>query len=59
MHALLSVRMEALDRAKLHARFIEHKIATGARTYETLPYIELAQACFNSATECRKAMPPR
>jgi hypothetical protein len=51
--------MAALNRAKLHARFIEHKIATGARTYETLPYIELAQACFNSATECRKAMPPR
>ena len=50
---LLSVRTASLERAKFHARFIEHKIAAGARTFETLPYLELAQTCFNSV----KGMP--
>jgi hypothetical protein len=34
-------------------RFIERKIAMGARVFEALPYLELAQACFKSA----KGMP--
>jgi hypothetical protein len=45
----LSIRMASLDRAKFHARFIEHKLATGGKVFNALPYVELAQACFNSA----------
>jgi hypothetical protein len=29
----LSIRMASLDRAKFHARFIEHKIATGGKVF--------------------------
>jgi hypothetical protein len=49
----LSVRMASLDRAKFHARFIEHKLAMGGKVFTALPYVELAQVCFNSA----KGMP--
>jgi hypothetical protein len=49
----LSIRMASLDRAKFHARFIEHKLATGGKVFTALPYLELAQVCFNSA----KGMP--
>jgi hypothetical protein len=46
----LSVRMASLDRAKLHQRFIEQKIAAGATTEsKPLPYVELAQICFSAA----------
>jgi hypothetical protein len=40
---ILSVRMASLDRAKFHARFVEHKISTGAKVSKHLPYAELAQ----------------
>jgi hypothetical protein len=46
---ILSVKMASLDRAKLHARFVEHKIASGARAKD-LPYVELAEVCFKAAT---------
>jgi hypothetical protein len=49
----LSIRMASLDRAKFHARFIEHKLAMGGKVFNALPYLELAQVCFNSA----KGMP--
>jgi hypothetical protein len=45
--------MANLDRAKLHERFIEHKIALGAKAFVALPYRELAQVCLNAA----KGMP--
>ena len=45
----LSVRMASLERARFHQRFIEHKIQTGARAVTSLPYIELAHACFSAA----------
>jgi hypothetical protein len=45
----LSVRMASLERARLHQRFIEHKIQSGARTVASLPYVELAHVCFNAA----------
>ena len=45
----LSVRMASLERARFHQRFIEHKIQSGARTVASLPYIELAHACFGAA----------
>jgi len=44
----LSVRMANLERARFHQRFIEHKIQSGARTVASLPYIELAHACFRA-----------
>jgi hypothetical protein len=47
---LLSVRMASLDRAKLHARFVEQKIAAGAGLSKELPYVELAEVCFKAAT---------
>jgi hypothetical protein len=46
-------RTGPLDRAKFHARFIEHKLAMGGKAFNALPYLELAQACFSSA----KGMP--
>ena len=49
----LSIRLASLDRAKFHARFIEHKLAMGGKVFTALPYVELAQVCFNSA----KGMP--
>jgi hypothetical protein len=36
----LSIRMASLDRARCHARFIEHKLAMGGKVFETLPYVE-------------------
>ena len=49
----LSIRMASLDRARFHARFIEHKLEMGGKVFTAVPYVELAQACFNSA----KGMP--
>jgi hypothetical protein len=49
----LLIRMASLDRAKFHARFIEHKLAMEGKVFTAVPYVELAQACFNSA----KGMP--
>ena len=45
----LSVRMASLERARIHQRFIEHKIQAGAKTVASLPYIELARVCFSAA----------
>jgi hypothetical protein len=42
---ILAVRLASLDRAKFHARFVEHKIATGAKGVKALPYAELALVC--------------
>jgi hypothetical protein len=47
---ILSVKMASLDRAKLHARFVEQKVASGARVLKDLPYVELAEVCFKAAT---------
>jgi hypothetical protein len=46
---ILSVRMASLARAKLHARFLEQKIASGAGDSKPLPYVELAEVCFKAA----------
>jgi hypothetical protein len=46
---LLSVRMASLDRAKIHERFIQGKIAIGAKAWKSLPYMELADVCFRAA----------
>jgi hypothetical protein len=46
---ILSIRMASLDRAKFHERFIEHKIATGAKAVKQLPYLELAEVCFKAS----------
>jgi hypothetical protein len=45
----LPVRMVSLERARQHQRFIEHKIATGAKPFNQLPYFELAETCFRAA----------
>jgi hypothetical protein len=45
----LSVRVASLKRARFHQRFIEHKIQTGARAVESLPYKDLARICFSAA----------
>jgi hypothetical protein len=47
---MLSVKMASLDRARLHARFVEHKIASGATASKQLSYVELAEVCFKAAT---------
>jgi hypothetical protein len=52
---ILSVRMASLDRAKIHERFIERKIAAGTKVVKSLPYAELAEVCFKAA----KWMPRR
>jgi hypothetical protein len=46
---VLSVREEHLDRAKLHAQFIESRIAKGTRTVQPIPYSALASICMNMA----------
>ena len=43
---ILAVREQHLKRAKIHARFIEHKIAQGCREPKPFPYTELASICF-------------
>src|SRR5579859_5770206 len=50
----LSVRMANLERAKFHQRFIESQVARGAAPSRPIPYLELAEICFNAA----KRMPP-
>jgi hypothetical protein len=45
---ILSIRMASLDRARFHARFVEHKIATGAKGIKALPYADLALVCFKA-----------
>jgi hypothetical protein len=52
---ILSVRMASLDRAKIHERFIERKIAAGTKVVKSLPYAEFAEVCFKAA----KWMPRR
>jgi hypothetical protein len=46
---MLSVKMASLDRARLHARFVEGKVAAGATVAKQLPYVELAEVCFKAA----------
>lgn len=50
----LSVRMANLERAKFHQRFIESQVAKGIVASQPIPYLELAEICFNVA----KRMPP-
>jgi len=45
----LSIRMSSLERARQHQRFMENKIAAGAKPFERLPYLELAETCFKAA----------
>src|SRR5579859_2790638 len=45
----LAVRISRLERAKQHQRFIESRIAAGAKPIERLPYLELAETCFKAA----------
>jgi hypothetical protein len=45
----LPLRTASLERARHHQRFIEHKIATGAKVSKQLPYLELAETCFKAA----------
>jgi transcriptional regulator with XRE-family HTH domain len=46
---MLSVKMASLDRAKLHARFVEHKISSGTKVATEFPFVELAAVCFKAA----------
>jgi hypothetical protein len=46
---ILTVREQHLERAKFHARFIEHKIAQGCREVKPIPYYALASICFSAA----------
>ena len=46
---ILAVREQHLDRTKLHARFIESRIAKGNQTAKPIPYSALASICFNAA----------
>jgi hypothetical protein len=46
---VLAVREEHLDRAKLHAQFIESRIAKGARTVQPIPFSALASICMDVA----------
>ena len=48
---ILAVREQHLKRAKIHARFIEHKIAQGCREPKPFPYTELASICFGAAVK--------
>src|ERR1700730_9888374 len=50
----LSVRIASLERARFHQRFIERKVAMGNAASKPIPYLELAQICFDAA----KRMPP-
>ena len=50
---ILSIRMAELDRAKIHERFIQGRIASGAKAATPVPYRQLAQVCFDAA----KSMP--
>ena|SRR5579859_6539533 len=45
----LQVRIASLERAQDHQRFIEHKIASGAKPLEQLPYLQFAETCFKAA----------
>jgi hypothetical protein len=44
----LQVRLASLERAQHHQRFIEHKIASGAKPLEQLPYLQFAEICFKA-----------
>jgi hypothetical protein len=46
---VLAVREEHLDRAKLHAQFIESRIAKGTRTVQPIPFSALASICMDVA----------
>jgi hypothetical protein len=48
---ILAVREQHLKRAKIHARFIEHKIAQGCREPKPFPYTELASICFGASVK--------
>jgi cell division septum initiation protein DivIVA len=48
---ILAVREQHLQRAKVHARFLEHKIAQGCREPKPFPYTELATICFGAAVK--------
>jgi hypothetical protein len=50
---ILSIRMAELDRAKIHERFIQGRISSGAKAATPVPYRQLAQVCFDAA----KSMP--
>ena len=45
----LSIRRASLERARQHQRFIEYKMAAGAKPFKRLPYLELAETCFKAA----------
>ena len=51
---MLSVKMASLDRARLHARFVEGKVAAGATVAKQLPYVELAEVCFKAALDAAR-----
>jgi len=46
---ILAVREQHLDRAKLHARFIESRIDKGQQATKPIPYSALASICMNMA----------
>jgi hypothetical protein len=48
---ILTVREQHLKRARIHARFIEYKIAQGCREPKPFPYTELATICFGAAVK--------
>jgi hypothetical protein len=50
---ILSILMAELDRAKIHERFIQGRISSGAKAATPVPYRQLAQVCFDAA----KSMP--
>lgn len=45
---ILAVREQHLDRAKLHARFIESRIDKGQQATKPIPYSALANICYNA-----------
>jgi hypothetical protein len=49
LQRVLAVREEHLDRAKLHAQFIESRIAKGTRTTQAIPYSGLGTICTDVA----------
>ena len=52
---IVAVREQHLDRTKLHARFIESRIAQGNRAAKYIPYATLASICISAAKRTAQA----
>jgi hypothetical protein len=55
VQGILGVRERHLERATLHARFIESRIAQGNRAAKYIPYATLASICISAAKRTAQA----